>query len=98
METRTMSEIVENTILNVVVTNKAVRKANIQAVLEGLPKIRQGVKLENTNLIIDLNYGIQAETDFQNRLQEVINGHDTTFEKGANGHRLLIVNLLKPRV
>lgn len=97
IETRTQNQIIATTILNVVVTNRPNRKATVQAVLEGIPKVRLGLKLEGTNLIIDTTYGIEADTDFQNKLQEVINTHSTTFEKGANGHRILNVDLLRPR-
>ncbi|KAF0202247.1 MAG: hypothetical protein FD170_1973 [Bacteroidetes bacterium] len=97
IEKRTMNQIIEATILNVAST-KPNRKATVQTVLNEIPKIRLGLKLEGTNLIVDTFYGIEAETDFQNKLQEVINTHSTTHEKDGNGHRILIVDLLKPRV
>ncbi len=98
METKTMNQIIEATILNVAVTNRPNRKATVQAVLNGIPKVRRGLKLEGTNLIIDTTYGIEAEPEFQTKLQEVIDTHETTYEKGANGHRLLNVDLLRPRI
>jgi hypothetical protein len=97
METRTMNQVLEATILNVA-TSRVSRKSSIQTVLNGLKDLRTGVKLEGTTLIVDLYMGITAEPDFLNKLQDVINQHETVYEKAKTGQKTLSVDLLRPRI
>lgn len=94
---KTMNQILNSAIIGVGTNNKSMRKVNVEALINGLPKA-SGVKLDGANLIINLSTGVEAESDFQNRLSEVINGHRVTYTKSEVGHRLLVVDLLDPRV
>jgi len=89
---RTMSN---NLILNAGVFNKPLRKANLQAVLDGHTP---GISVKGSILKINVTNGLEVTPDFYAKLQEVINGHESNLEPDDRTGRLnIVVDLLKLR-
>ena len=89
---------INNALTGLGMYDKANRGANVKEILAKLGTLDK-IKLEGSNLKIDITLGHEAEPEIHSLLQEVINAHQTSVQetKTGLGHKFLIVDLLKTR-
>ncbi|GAP44664.1 hypothetical protein TBC1_12475 [Lentimicrobium saccharophilum] len=93
-----MNEIIENCLINVGRSDKEKRSENIKYVLGAIKQLK-GFKLEDSYLKVDLFPGITTELNFHEKIMDVANGHYSEIIRDpATNHKILVINLLRPRV
>lgn len=93
-----MNEIIENVLTNVGKFDKAKRSDNVRYVLGAIQQLK-GFKLEDSYLKVDLFPGITTELDFHEKIMDLAAGHECELTKDpATNHKILVINLLRPRV
>ena len=98
--TKTISRqmFIDNALIGAGLFNKATRKANVTAILQDRSKYK-GLSVDGSLLKVDITLGFSADTEFHNKLNEVVNAHVSTVEKTnqGTGKTFLVVDLLKLR-
>lgn len=93
-----MNDIITHVLTNVGKFDKAKRPENIKYVLGAIQQLN-GFKLEDSYLKVDLFPGITTELNFHEKIMDLANGHYSEIIRDpATNHKILVINLLRPRV